>query len=119
MRRIIGARSGGAVVAAARFHPLGVKFPYRGVIGRAECDVRAGAGWPLVQIQPKRRLALGSEARTTRVARAQDIAEWRQRRDIEIDALVEVADFDSNVVVHGDLQSIDTGSAPREGWRSS
>ena len=46
-RAVIGARAGAAIVAAAGLQPLGVEFLDRGVVGRAERDMGAGAGQPL------------------------------------------------------------------------
>ena len=42
-RAVIGARAGAAIVAAAGLQALGVEFLDRGVIGRAERDMGAGA----------------------------------------------------------------------------
>src|ERR1700722_5484884 len=100
---VIGARAGSAVVAASRLDAGGVKFGDGGVIGRAECDVAARGGRPVVQVKPQRRLALGSEARAGLVARTQRISERRQHGGIEPHAGVEVADFQSDMVVHGGL----------------
>ena len=44
------------------FSPSAVKLLDRGVVGRAERDMRAGAGRSLVQMQPERRLALRAQS---------------------------------------------------------
>ena len=62
-RTVIGPRACPAIVAASGLDALGVEFPDRGVIGGAECDVGPGADRSSVQIEPKRRLALGSKSR--------------------------------------------------------
>src|SRR5579863_2731109 len=73
-RAVIGPRPGGAIVTAAGFRALAVKFSDRGVIGGAKRNVGAGDR-PVVPIEPQRRLALGSKSRAVVVAGAQDIAE--------------------------------------------
>src|SRR5258708_25454109 len=81
-----------------------MEFRDRSVVGRAERDVGAGGGNSLVQIKPQRRLALGPEARAALIPRAQDISERRQGCRVEAHAGIEIADFQSDVVVHDDLQ---------------
>src|SRR5664279_5220512 len=73
-RAVVRARAGATIVAASRFHPLGVEFPDRGVIGRTEGDMGACAGQAFVWIEPQRRSALGPEACAGLVARTQDIS---------------------------------------------
>src|ERR1700692_3769111 len=77
-RAVIGSRAGAGFVAAAGLHALGVEFLDRVMIFRAEGEVGAGSGRPLVQVKPQRRLALGPKTRAVFVFRAQDIAERRQ-----------------------------------------
>src|SRR5260370_289702 len=77
-RAVIGARPGAAIVAASGLQSVGVEFPDRWVVGRAERDVGAGKGWPLVRIEPERRLALGPKTRAGSVARTQHVSERRQ-----------------------------------------
>src|SRR5258708_18722544 len=103
-RAVVGPRAGGAVVAASGLDALGVELRDRGVVGRAERDMGAGALETLVQIKPERRLSLGPEARAGLVARTQDMAERRQRCGVEAHTGVEIAYFQSDVVVHDDLQ---------------
>src|SRR5258708_19797349 len=57
-RAVIGARSGAAIVAAAGLEAFGVKFSDRGMVGRAERDVRAGAPNSLLPVHPPPRLPL-------------------------------------------------------------
>src|SRR4030081_1822110 len=64
----------------------------------------AGARKPLVQIEPQRRFALRSKPRAAFVARTQDISERRQCGRVEAHAGVESSDFQSDEVVHDDLQ---------------
>src|SRR5215218_5367629 len=52
-----------AIVAAAGLQPLGMEFTDRGVVQRAERDMRPGAGSALVQMQPERGLVLGPKTR--------------------------------------------------------
>src|SRR6185437_9731720 len=138
-RAVVGPRPGGAVVAASGLESGGMEFLDGRMAGRAERDMRAAAGPPLVEIQPERRFALGTEACARRIARAQHIIQRRQHRRIEIDAGVEICDFDSDVVIHDDLHDWRTGLArgpgnhpsegaasrswkilrsPREAWRN-
>src|SRR6266446_1041288 len=70
-RTVIGARAGAAIVVASGLQSRAVKLPDRGVVGRAERNVRAGRGWPLVRIKPERRLAPGAKTGAGSVARAQ------------------------------------------------
>src|SRR6266566_2043720 len=105
-RAVIGPRAGGAIVAASGLQSVGVKFLDRGVVGRAERDVRAGGGWPLVRIEPERRLALGAKTGAGSVARTQDESKRRQCRRVEAHAGVQIADFQSDMVVHDDLRSL-------------
>src|ERR1700730_9007788 len=103
-RAVIGPRAGGAIVAASGPHALAVEFLDRGVVGRPERDVGTAAGRPLVRIQPERRVVLGPAAGAGFIALAKDISERRQCRRVKAHAGVEIADFQSDVVVHGDLQ---------------
>src|SRR5271155_3555421 len=91
-----------------------MKFPDRRMIGRAEREMRACARLPLVQIKPQRRLALRSETGAVGVARAQHKTERRQGCAIKTHAGVEIADFDSDMVVHGHLPS---RRVRRANWR--
>src|SRR5581483_9182721 len=78
-RAIVMAMAGRAVVAAAGLEAFCVEFLDRGMVGRAERDMRALALQALVQVKPQRRLALGAEPRAILVFRAQHEAERRQR----------------------------------------
>jgi hypothetical protein len=64
-----------------------------------------------IRIKPQRRRVLGAETGAAVVARAQAISERRQRRCIEANAGVEIADFQSDVVVHDDLRFKAHGNA--------
>src|SRR6266404_6944884 len=101
---VIGPRAGAAIVAASGLQSRAVKLLDRGVVGRAERNMRAGRGRPLVGIKPERWLALGPKTRAGSVARTQDVPERRQCGHVEAHAGVEVADFQSDVVVHDDLR---------------
>src|ERR1700729_4278351 len=96
--------AGRAIVAAAGLEAVGVKLLDCGVVRRAERDMRTLASGALVQIEPQRRLALRSEARTALVLRAEHETERRQRRGIEPHTGVEIAYFDADMVVHDDLR---------------
>jgi hypothetical protein len=50
-RAVIRARAGAAIVAASGAQPGGVKFLDRGMVGRAERQMRAGTGGFLAQIK--------------------------------------------------------------------
>ena len=89
-RAVVGPRAGASIVVASGLDAVCVKFPDRRVIGRAERDVGACRGRPVVGIKPKRRLALGPKARACVIARTQYISERRQRRRIETHAGVEI-----------------------------
>src|SRR6202011_1986588 len=104
-RAVIGARAGGAVVAASGLQALAVEFPDRGMVRCAERNMGAGSGQSLMQIKPQRRLALRPKAGAAVVARAQDIAERRQCGSVEAHASVEISDFQAEMVIHDDLQS--------------
>src|SRR6185437_11567965 len=82
-RAVIGARTGTAVIAAAGLQAVGMKALDRGMIGRAERDMRARAAALFGNIEPQRRLARRSKTRAAVVARAQHMAERRQSRRIE------------------------------------
>src|SRR5665647_228017 len=101
---VIGPRAGGAVVAAAGLHALGMEFLDRGVVGRAERDMGPGSRRPLLLKQPQGRFALGPEARVRILARAQHIAERCQGCRVEAHAGVEILNLQSDVVVHDDLR---------------
>src|ERR1700694_1601094 len=103
-RTVIGARAGGAVVAASGLQAFAVEFPDRGVVRCAERNMGAGARQSLMPIEPERGLALGPKAGAAVVARAQDISERRQRGGVEAHAGVEISDFQSEMVVHDDLR---------------
>src|SRR5262249_55806340 len=90
-RAVIGARTGGAIVAAAGLHALGMELPDRGLIWCAERDMGAGVVWALVQMKPQSGLALGTKACAICVLRAQDKAKWRECRRIKTHGGVEVA----------------------------
>ena len=77
-----------------------MKLLDRGVVGGAERDMGAGIGLALVKMQPQRRFALGAKARAAVVARAQYIAERRQRRGVEAHAGVEIANAQTDMIVH-------------------
>src|SRR4051794_40304713 len=100
-RTVIGARTCAAIVAATGLYALGVEFLDRGVIRRTERDMRARTFGILGKVKPQRRLAFGSKTRAAVVARTQVVSERLQRRLIEAHALVDIADFQSDVVVHG------------------
>src|SRR5439155_1245796 len=104
---------------ASGLQSVGVKFLDRGVVGRAERDVRAGGGWPLVRIEPERRLALGAKSCAGSVARTQDESERRQCRRVEAHAGVQIADFQSDMVVHDDLRSLRAFENARTGDQPS
>src|SRR6266851_927661 len=53
-RAVVGPRAGAAIVAAAGLDAVRVEFLDRRVIGRAERDVGARWGRPLVRIKPER-----------------------------------------------------------------
>jgi hypothetical protein len=80
-----------------------MEFRDRGMIGRAQCDMAAGGGRSIVRIKPERRLAFVPEARAALVARTQDISKRRQHGGIKAHAGIEVADFQSDMVVHDGL----------------
>src|SRR5258706_16301404 len=82
-RAVIGPRTGAAIVAASGLQSRGVKLLDRGVVGRAERNMRAGRGRPLVGIKPERRLALGPKTRAGSVARTQDVSDRRQNGRVE------------------------------------
>src|SRR5262249_9214781 len=92
------------IITAAGLDAFGMEFFDGVVAGSAERDVGAGAFQPFVQIEPERGLTLRPEASAVLVLRAQYKAERRQRRGIEAHGSIKVADFDSDVVVHGDLR---------------
>src|SRR3954471_24379581 len=98
-RAVILPCPGAAIVAAAGLQALGMEFRDRGMVRRAERDMRTGAR-ALVQMQPERGFALGAEARAGIIARAQHKAERRERGGIEAHAGVEICDASSDVVVH-------------------
>src|SRR5258708_36420593 len=52
-RAVIGARAGAAIVAAAGLEAFGVQFPDRGMVGRAERDVRARARNSPCEVPPE------------------------------------------------------------------
>src|SRR5579864_3700358 len=116
-RAVVGARAGAAIVAPAGLQALAVEFRDRRMIGGAERDMRAFALQTLVKIEPERRRALGPKAGAALVLRAQDVTEWRQRRIIEADAGVEIADLEADMVVHDDLHDI--ALTARGSWTSS
>src|SRR4051794_39974774 len=64
---VIAAMSGCAIVAAAGLQALGVKRLDRGMILGAECEMRARAVQPLVEVKPQCRFALRAETRTALV----------------------------------------------------
>src|ERR1700716_3567136 len=105
-RAVIGPRAGTPVVAASGLYALAVKFLDGSVIGRAERDVGACTGRAVTQIKPKRRLALGPKTRARVVARAQYVSERRQCCRVEAPAGIEISNFQSDVVVHDDLQQV-------------
>src|ERR1700690_3916854 len=92
-RAVIGPRARAAIVAAAGFDALGVEFLDRGVIRRAERDMGAGAFQTLVQIEPKRGLALRPEACAAFVLGTQDVTERGKGSVIKAHGSVEIADF--------------------------
>src|ERR1700750_3396823 len=76
-RAVVGARTRPAVVPAARLHARCVEVLDRGVVGRAESDMRSGAVGALVQIKPERGFALRPESRAVLILRARHIAQRR------------------------------------------
>src|ERR1700676_3293727 len=103
-RAVIGPRSGGAIVAASGLQSLSVEFFDRRVVGRAEGDVGPRSGRPRMRIKPERWLALRAKTGAGIVARAQHISKRRQGRGVKAHTGVEIADFQSDVVVHDDLR---------------
>src|SRR6202045_1717171 len=89
-RAVVGPWAGASIVAASGLDAVSVKLPDRRVIGRAERDVGACRGRPVVGIKPERRLTLGPKAGARVIARTQDISERGERRRIETHAGVEI-----------------------------
>src|SRR3954463_4977842 len=73
-RAVVCARAGAAIVAAAGAQARGMKFLDRGMVGRAERNMRAGADGLRAQIEPQRRRARGAETSAGFVAGTQLIA---------------------------------------------
>ena len=65
------------------------------------------AGRAVAAVEPERRLARRAEPRARLVARAERVPERRERRLVEADARVDVLHLQSDVVVHGDLLSME------------
>src|SRR6202011_3294288 len=98
-RAVIGPRSGGAIVAASGLQSLSVEFFDRRVVGRAEGDVSPCTGRPRMRRKRAPRLALRPKTAAGIVARAQHVSERRQGRGVKAHTGVEIADFQSDVVV--------------------
>src|SRR5689334_7066236 len=109
-RAVIAPQTCSAIVASSGFDAVGVKFPDRLVLAGPERDVGA-ADASLMLVEPQRRFALRAETRAIFVAGAEDVTERGERRGIEADAGVEIADFDADVVVHGCLPGSRLGKA--------
>src|SRR5438132_9432745 len=79
----------------------------------------AGRRLPLMRISEMRRVTLAVKTCAGSVARTQDVSERRQCCRVEAHAGVQIADFQSDMVVHDDLRSLSAFENARTGDQPS